>query len=128
MTRGILVPLPGLEPMSPALEERSLNHWTTRELLHLVFFLVHLPLRPPTEQVRGRRINEGFAIRQSWCQAGLWAQTTPRALFSLSYKANSWMASEREMATHSSVLAWRIPWTEEPGGLQSTGPQRVAQD
>ena len=29
------------------------------------------------------------------------------------------------MATHSSVLAWRIPWTEEPGGLQSTGSQRV---
>ena len=31
-------------------------------------------------------------------------------------------------ATHSSVLAWRIPWTEEPGGLQSTGSQRVGQD
>ena len=29
------------------------------------------------------------------------------------------------MATHSSILAWRIPWTEEPGGLQSTGSQRV---
>ena len=29
------------------------------------------------------------------------------------------------MATHSSILAWRIPWTEKPGGLQSTGPQRV---
>ena len=29
------------------------------------------------------------------------------------------------MATHSSILAWRIPWTEEPGGLQSTGLQRV---
>ena len=28
---------------------------------------------------------------------------------------------EKEMATHSSVLAWRIPWTEEPGGLQSMG-------
>ena len=28
---------------------------------------------------------------------------------------------EKEMATHSSILAWRIPWTEEPGGLQSTG-------
>ena len=27
------------------------------------------------------------------------------------------------MGTHSSILAWRIPWTEEPGGLQSTGPQ-----
>ena len=32
---------------------------------------------------------------------------------------------EKEMATHSSILAWRIPWTEEPGGLQSTGYQRV---
>ena len=31
---------------------------------------------------------------------------------------------EKEMATHSSVLAWRIPWTEEPGGLQSMGSQR----
>ena len=32
---------------------------------------------------------------------------------------------EKETATHSSILAWRIPWTEEPGGLQSTGSQRV---
>ena len=30
--------------------------------------------------------------------------------------------------THSSILAWRIPWTEEPGGLQSTGSQRVGHD
>ena len=32
---------------------------------------------------------------------------------------------EKGMATHSSILAWRIPWTEEPGGLQSMGLQRV---
>ena len=32
---------------------------------------------------------------------------------------------EKEMATHSSILTWRIPWTEEPGGLQSMGSQRV---
>ena len=32
------------------------------------------------------------------------------------------------MATHSSILAWRIPWTEEPGGLQSTESQRVGPD
>ena len=32
------------------------------------------------------------------------------------------------MATHSSILAWRIPWTEEPGGLRSTGSQRVGLD
>ena len=35
---------------------------------------------------------------------------------------------EKEMATHSSILAWRIPWTEEPGSLQSMGSQRVRQD
>ena len=35
---------------------------------------------------------------------------------------------EEEMATHSSILAWRIPRTEDPGGLQSTGSQRVRYD
>ena len=35
---------------------------------------------------------------------------------------------EKEMATHSSALAWKIPWTEEHGGLQSTGSQRVGHD
>ena len=35
---------------------------------------------------------------------------------------------EEGMATHSSILAWRIPWTEEPGGLQSIGLQRVRHD
>ena len=35
---------------------------------------------------------------------------------------------EKEIATHSSILAWKIPCTEEPGGLQSVGSQRVGQD
>ena len=35
---------------------------------------------------------------------------------------------EKEVATHSSILAWEIPWTEEPGGLQSIGSQRVGRD
>ena len=35
---------------------------------------------------------------------------------------------EKGKATHSNILAWRIPWTEDPGGLQSTGSQRVGQD
>ena len=35
---------------------------------------------------------------------------------------------EKEMATDASILAWRIPWTEEPGKLQSMGSQRVGQD
>ena len=37
-------------------------------------------------------------------------------------------ALEEEMTTHSSILAWKIPWTEEPGGPQSMGSQRVGQD
>ena len=35
---------------------------------------------------------------------------------------------EKEMAAHSSTLAWKIPWTEEPGGLQSMGSKRVGHD
>ena len=35
---------------------------------------------------------------------------------------------EKEMATHSSILVWKIPWTEEPGGLPSMGSQRVTHD
>jgi len=35
---------------------------------------------------------------------------------------------EKEIATHSSILAWKIPWMEEPGRLQSTGLQRVQHD
>ena len=35
---------------------------------------------------------------------------------------------EKEMETHSSILAWEIPWMEEPGGLQSMGSQRVGHD
>ena len=35
---------------------------------------------------------------------------------------------EEEMATHSSILAWKVPWTEEPGWLQSVGSERVRND
>ena len=35
---------------------------------------------------------------------------------------------EEEMATHSRILVWKIPWTEDPGGLQSLGSQRVRHD
>ena len=48
---------------------------------------------------------------------------TPRAFFCLF----PWIL-EKGMATHSSILAWRMPWTEEPGGLQPMEPQRVRHD
>ena len=40
----------------------------------------------------------------------------------------NWDPLEKEMATHSSILAWKIPWTEKPGRLQSMGSQRVGYD
>ena len=44
------------------------------------------------------------------------------------YKIYRRIFLEKEVATHSSILAWRIPWTEEPHGLQSMGSQRVGHD
>ena len=66
-----------------------------------------------------------------WWQASLVAQR----LKCLSTMRETWVQSlgwedplEKEMATHFSILAWRIPWTEEPGRLQSTRLQRVGHD
>ena len=74
-----------------------------------------------------RRLNYILTI----CRASLVAQRLKR----LPAMRETWARSlgwedplEKEMATHSSILAWRIPWMEEPGGLQSTGSQRVEQD
>ena len=51
------------------------------------------------------------AMRETWVRSLVWEDPL-----------------EKEMATHSNTLAWRIPWMEESGGLQSTGSQRVGHD
>ena len=67
----------------------------------------------------------------SMCRASLVAQVVKN----LPAMQETWVQSlgqedplEKGMATHSSILAWEIPWTEEPGGLQSMGLQRVRHD
>ena len=64
-----------------------------------------------------------------------WVSLVAQRLKRLPAMQETWVQSlgredplEKEMATHSSILAWRIPWAEEPGGLQSTGSQRVRHD
>ena len=64
-----------------------------------------------------------------------WSSLVAQRLKRLPAMQETWVRSlgwedplEKEMATHSSILAWRIPWMEEPGGLQSTGSQRVGHD
>ena len=68
-------------------------------------------------------------------EGDFWASLVAQRLKSLPAMRETWVRSlgqedplEEEMATHSSILAWRISWTEEPGGLQSTGSQRVRHD
>ena len=57
-----------------------------------------------------------------------WVKDVP-AMWESHVWSLSWEDSlEKEMATHSGILVWRIPWTEMPGGLQSMGSQRVGHD
>ena len=63
------------------------------------------------------------------------ASLVPQMVKSLPAMWETWVRSlgqedplEKEMATHSSLLAWRVSWTEEPGGLQSMGSQGVEHD
>ena len=60
-----------------------------------------------------RIFQKGFGVRQTW----VWL-----------FLATSELCSEKAMASHSSTLAWKIPWMEEPGRLQSMGSQRVGHD
>ena len=62
----------------------------------------------------------------------LWASLVAQMIKNLPVMQETWVPSlggedplEKEMAAHSSIFAWEVPWTEEPGGLQSMGSQRV---
>jgi len=62
----------------------------------------------------------------------MWVSLVTQTVKNLPTMRETWVESlgredplEKRMATHSSILAWRIPWTEEPGGLHSIGFQRV---
>ena len=73
-------------------------------------------------------------LNRVWLGAN-WASLVAQRLKHLPAMQETWVRSlgredplEKEIATHSSILAWRIPWMEEPGGLQSMGLQRVGHD
>ena len=54
-----------------------------------------------------------------------WCEVISHCGFDLHFSSNE---KEKAMAPHSSTLAWKMPWTEQPGGLQSMGSQRVGHD
>ena len=68
----------------------------------------------------------GYPLQYSW--ASLVSQTVknPPAMQETWVRSTGWEDPlEEGMATHSSILAWRIPWAEKPGGLQCIGSQRI---
>ena len=74
----------------------------------------------------------GKYIPQGVC---IWAFLVTQSVKNLPAMQETWVHSlgqedplEKEMAAHSSILAWRIPWTEEPGGLKSMVSQRIRHD
>ena len=73
------------------------------------YYCFHLSFaKYPWASVVGQRLKRLPAMWETWVQSLGWEDPL-----------------EKEMATHSSILAWRIPWSEQPGGQQSTGLQRV---
>ena len=83
-------------------------------------------------QSRIRQSNQHTSVCLLYiCMASLVAQRVKRLPAMLETRVQSLGQEDplqKEMATHSSILAWKIPWTEEPGGLQTTGSQRVGHD
>ena len=113
--------------MPSALRANSVNHWTTRKVPKMSIFDLAVPLL-------GIYLNE--IIRECLenpMDGGAWwaaVHGVAKSRTRLSYLRFTFHfhALEKEMATHSSALAWRIPGTGEPGGLPSMRSHRVGHD
>ena len=88
---------------------------------------VNLLFRPSQGPLRGGR-KSYFSLCACVLRASLVVRNLPAMWETQVRSLGQEEPLEEEMATHSSILAWRIPWTEEPDGLQSTGSQRVRYD
>ena len=86
-----------------------------------------------TEQLNWTEMQDQLHLM--WLLIKEWASLVAQLLKNLPAVQETWVLSlgwedplEKKMATHSSILAWKISWTEEPDGLQSMGSQRVGRD
>jgi len=133
------VSLPGIEPVPPVLAARSLNPWSTGAVLQSPFFYGstrHQALAVCCIQpVHGETMKAPlqYSCLENPTDGGAWEAAvhgvaTSRIRLSDFNFTFHFHALEKEMATHSSILAWRIPGTGEPGGLPSMGSHRVGHD
>ena len=79
---------------------------------------------------RLRNNTKGLILKKKWfhkSSLSMW-EKKQSSKYTYIFKGSIVGGQEKEMAIHSSILAWRIPWTEEPGRLQSVGKQRVGHD
>ena len=86
---------------------------------------------PGSTSGSGRSPGEGTGhpLQYSWASLGAQTVKNPPAVWETRIRSlGGEDPLEKGMATHSSILAWRIPWTEEPGGLQFMGSRRVRHD
>ena len=118
LVSGILVPQPEIKPRPLTVKAQSPNHWIVRKFclfvlknifLNKIIYFIYVCTY--ISACLCERLKHLPAIRETWVRS--LGQEDPL---------------EKEMATHSSILAWRILWREEPGGLQSLGSPRVGQD
>ena len=121
------LPHSGIRPTFPALAGR--------------FFITELSGKPKHWGHGSEETNNGISfcrqtvhviIRKLSCQCDFPGSASAKESACQSRRHETWIRSlgreeplEKEMATHSNILAWKLPWTEEPGGLQSMGSQRV---
>ena len=136
-------------PVSPALQADSLPTEPTRKInisIYLsVFISIYLdmgvqlpshvwPLVSPWTVACQAPLSMKFSRQEYWSRGlpfptpGILPNPRIQLVFLISPPlAGGFFTLEKRMVTHSRILAWRIPWTEKPGGLQSTGLQRVGQ-
>ena len=85
---------------------------------------VRPPEDAPAPQERGKPV-----LQRKWNRSSVACNQMVKRLRETRVQSLGWEALlEKEIATHSSTLAWKIPWTKEPGRLQSMGSQRVGHD
>ena len=120
------LPNPGIEPASPALADRFFP------ILSHIYIYIYVSISNIYTEFS---IYKYIFIYYLYVYVNIWASLVAQSVKNLPTVQETWVQSlswadplEKEMATHSTILAWKISWAEEPGGLQSMGSQGVGHD
>ena len=99
----------------------SMNRWMDKEVVVHIHIGILLSYKKEHIWVSSNKVDERTTYYTGWSTSERESQTSYINTY-------IWNLAERAMAPHSSTLAWKIQWAEEPGGLQSMGSLRVRQD